>query len=64
MTRKEAEEKIGKLLLEIRDIYHEYNPDGKQLNIGVTDKGHWAFNAYWAEDKKHPMDFYIMEGAE
>lgn len=64
VTQKEAEEKIGKLLMEIRDIYHEYYPEGKQLNMAIVDEHCWAFNAYWEKDKEHPMDLDIREEAK
>ena len=58
MTRKEVEEKIIGLLEEVRNVYLEYNPDGKQLNIGVLDKSVWAFNDYWNMEKDFPIDCY------
>lgn len=58
MTRKEVEEKILGLLEEVRKVYLEYNPDGKQLNIGVLNKSLWAFNDYWNTEKDFPIDCY------
>ena len=58
MTRKEVEEKIIGLLEEVRNVYLEYIPDGKQLNCTVTDKSLWAFNAYWDTEKDFPIDCF------
>lgn len=58
MTRKEVEEKIIGLLEEVRNVYLEYIPDGKQLNCAVTDKALFAFNAYWDMEKGFPIDCY------
>lgn len=58
MTRKEAEGVILGLLEEVRNVYLKYNPDGKQLNIAVTDESLWAFNDYWDKEKGFPIDCY------
>ena len=58
MTQKEVEEKIIRLLEEVRNVYLEYIPDGKQLNCAVTDKALFAFNAYWDAEKGFPIDCY------
>lgn len=58
MTRKEVEEKIFELLEEVRNVYLEYNPDGKLLNLTVADKSLSAFNAYWDTEKDFPIDCF------
>jgi hypothetical protein len=58
MTRKEAEGIILGLLEEVRNVYLEYNPDGKQLNIAVSDESVFAFNDYWDKEKDFPIDCY------
>ena len=58
MTQKEVEEKILELLTKIRSIYLEYNPEGKQLNIAVSDESVFAFNDYWDKEKDFPIDCY------
>ena len=58
MTRKEAEIKILGLLEEVRNVYLEYNPEGKQLNIAVSDEAVFAFNDYWDKEKDFPIDCY------
>lgn len=58
MTQKQAERKILGLLNEIRSIYLEYNPEGKQLNIVVLDEAVLAFNDYWDKEKDFPIDCY------
>jgi hypothetical protein len=58
MTQKEVEEKILGLLEEVRNVYLEYNPDGKQLNIAVAYDQLSAFNNYWDKEKNFPIDCY------
>lgn len=35
MTRYQCEKKIGNLIIQIDKVYHEYNPDGKYLQISI-----------------------------
>lgn len=74
MDRNEAEREIAKHLLKVRDLYHEYNPDGGYLNItfwynatNANDKGAWDMwtisgnNSYAKEDNTHPINFHAMK---
>ena len=57
MTRKEAEEKIIKALEEIHDTYLAYNPNGKWLNVSVSNDYIRADNSfsYGGEDYDFPI---------
>lgn len=57
MTRKEAEEKIIKALEEIHDTYLAYNPNGKWLNVSVSNDYIRAENSfsYGGEDYDFPI---------
>lgn len=64
MTRQECEEKILEKLEEIKEIYKEYNPDGKLLSMfySYLDISERDFinvnNAYWdgGDDEKRPIN--------
>lgn len=68
MDRKEVERKIAEHLVAIRNLYHEYNREGRYLSMTIwydghngNDKGNWttwdadASNAYFKEDNKRPI---------
>lgn len=57
MTRREAEEKIIKALEEIHDTYLTYNPNGKWLNVSVSNDYIRAENSfsYGGEDYDFPI---------
>jgi len=57
MTRREAEEKIIKALEEIHDTYLAYNPNGKWLNVTVSNDYIRAENSfsYGGEDYYFPI---------
>ena len=57
MTRREAEEKIIKALEEIHDTYLTYNPNGKWLNVIVSNDYIRAENSfgYGGEDYDFPI---------
>ena len=57
MTRREAEEKIIKALEEIHDTYLAYNPNGKWLNVIVSNDYIRAENSfsYGGEDYDFPI---------
>lgn len=37
MTRYQCEKKIRNLMIQIDEVYHEYNPDGKYLHISILN---------------------------
>ena len=70
MTRQECETMILEKMQEIVDIYHQYNPDGRYLNLTYMDEendGYIMFNnRCWTfdeedredgEDVDFPIDF-------
>lgn len=61
MTRKELELFILERLEEIRDAYHEYNPDGNYLAISIYDDKISAWNSTYSKDKKHPVDLLVTK---
>lgn len=67
MTRRDIEEKVLTLMMEIWTAYQEYNPDGKYLTMNLSAENlsgemllycH-ANNAYWSDDGEvgKPLDF-------
>ena len=58
MTREECESKICEHLREIRDIYHEYAPEGHHLQINVFDDLCGACNEYWKRDAEYPIEIF------
>ena len=50
MERFEAETVLLEKLNEIRELYLEYNPDGKYLSVCITDDGVQCNNAHWGDD--------------
>lgn len=64
MNRQECEQLILEKILEIKEIYGKYNPDGKGLSICVGDNIVWANNEYWGADKDKQVNVtkFIEEG--
>lgn len=55
MRREECEKGIADKIAELWDIYKEYNPNGYNLSITVTNDLIMFNNVYWAEDKNKPI---------
>lgn len=57
MTRNEAEKRIGNLMMEIREIYFNYNPGGDYLFLTVGKNYISAENAfhYGGSDHETPI---------
>lgn len=56
MTRTECEATILRKMIEIEEIYKEYNPNGNYLTMCILD-GHYSVrNDSRKEDKDHPLD--------
>ena len=62
MTRNECEQKIAEKLLEIKEIYHQYNSSGEYMHLVVTNDYISAVNEYYGEDFEKPIDFKKYEG--
>lgn len=56
MTKNECEDKIMEKLREIRDIYHEFNPNGIYLTMYIQNGNLYINNAYWGADIDTPID--------
>jgi hypothetical protein len=55
MTREECEKAIADKIAELWDIYKEYNPNGYNLSLTVTDDLILFNNVYWADDINKPI---------
>ena len=61
MKREECENQIRDLMIKIRDVYKEYNPDGKYLSMCINGDSAWANNSFYSggADADHPLDTYF-----
>jgi hypothetical protein len=55
MTREECEKAMADKIAELWDIYKEYNPNGYNLSLTVTDNLILFNNVYWANDINKPI---------
>jgi hypothetical protein len=55
MTREECEKAMADKIAELWDIYKEYNPNGYNLSLTVTDDLILFNNVYWANDINNPI---------
>lgn len=60
MKRKECEEQIIDLMIQIRDVYRKYNEDGEYLNLAIMGDTLMANNMKYADDEDHPLDIYYV----
>ena len=62
MKRKECEEQIRDLMIQIRNVYKEYNPDGEYLSLAIMGDTLMANNMCFTEsiDADHPVDIYYI----
>ena len=61
MTREECERKIFEKMLEIVDIYKEYNPEGEYLTLCMLNDDLFANNRYYDDssvDYRRRIDFF------
>lgn len=58
MKREECEKQIIDLMIQIRDVYKEYNPDGEYLTLTIMGDTLMAYNMAYADDADHPVDIY------
>lgn len=65
MKREECEKQIRDLMIQIHDVYREYNPSGNYLAMFIKGDDLMVNNSYWAEDADRPLDkFYVIEPRE
>lgn len=58
MKREECEKQIKDLMIKIRNVYKEYNPDGEYLSLAIMDNTLMANNMCFTDDADHPVDIY------
>lgn len=64
MTRQETEAKIMEHLMEIKKIYHEYNPSGAYLTMSILHNHVNVNNEYWDVDRNFIINHRVALGAE
>ena len=57
MNRTECELLIAEKLREIRNIYKEYYPNGNYMHLCICNNKVTAFNEYFDQDSKKPINF-------
>ena len=60
MTRIECQKQIIDLMIQIRDVYKEYNADGKYLSLAIMGDTLMANNLKYTDDANHPLDIYYV----
>lgn len=60
--RQETEKKILDLLAEIRDIYHEYCPEGNYLHMSILDGNIDVNNDYFKSGCIKPINASLDDG--
>ena len=67
MNKVECEQQIKEKLLEIKDIYTQYNPKGDYLTLTVFDDSLHFWNKYYDEegpDAENPINYWEFFGEE
>lgn len=60
MKRKECQKQIIDLMIQIRDVYKEYNADGKYLSLAIMGNTLMANNMKHTDDVDHLLDIYYV----
>ena len=60
MKKEECQKQIIDLMIQIRDIYREYNADGKYLSLAIMDDTLMANNMKHTDDADNPLDIYYV----
>ena len=60
ITRIECQKQIIDLMIQIRDVYREYNADGKYLSLAIMGDTLMANNMKHTDDANHPLDIYYV----
>lgn len=60
MKREECEKQIRDLMIQIRDVYKEYNPDGTYLSLAIVGDTLIANNKFYGDDADHPINIYYV----
>ena len=61
MGREECERAIIAKMKEIREIYEQYNPDGRRLSLFYIDDHYSVDNSYRTDDSDHPISAWESE---
>lgn len=61
MKREECEKQIKDLMIKIRNVYKEYNPDGEYLSLAIIGDTLMANNMAYADDADHPVDIIYYD---
>lgn len=65
MKREKCEKQIRDLMIQIRDVYRQYNADGKYLSMCIMDDFVNMNNSFYADDADHPLNMsYTIEPRE
>lgn len=60
MKREECEKQIIDLMIQIRDVYKEYNADGEYLSLAILSDALMAYNMEDEGEADHPLDIYYV----
>lgn len=60
MKKEECQKQIIDLMIQIHDVYREYNADGKYLSIAIMGDTLMANNMIYKDDVNHPLDIYYV----
>lgn len=60
MKKEECQKRIIDLMIQIHDVYREYNADGKYLSIAIMGDTLMANNMIYKDDADHPLDIYYV----
>lgn len=60
MKREECEKQIRDLMIQIRDVYKEYNADGEYLSLAIMGDTLMANNMEYADDADSPLNVYYV----
>lgn len=60
MKREECEKQIIDLMIQIRDVYKEYNADGEYLSLAILGDTLMAYNMEDEDEADHPLDIYYV----
>jgi len=63
VTREQCENIIIGLLKTIRDVYHEYNPEGNTLSLSISENLS-VNNSYWSDDMEHQLHVTLFEDGD
>lgn len=57
-SRKDIEIALVKKMMEIQELYKQYNPEGNYLSCYITQDYISCNNSYFDEDAEHPVNVF------